>query len=321
MAQPKTLPQAAALEMQEDINSWLRTKTALSEVLTNHVNILKSVPGIGMNEAEMVNTVLSWMPVIMEQESYAVGGNSPTFCSPDYTSMLHTMTASAPKDAMRAIDLTQPSGFLVFADPFTLELPEGVPDLERVRAFSWYIRPGMPGGGAIGVFTRIWSETKRSQWTPQIMSRHKVFPAAAGLTLLGPDNGSEDNVFSRMLQAHFALLRSPMSSEESAVRNPKTNPRTKRSLGDDIRRIYLRRPEVAQYEADEAAAAREGRAPMRAHWVRGHWRNQRYARSGENRWIWIDGFIKGNAENGTVTTRKVGVARASASELRKLVTA
>lgn len=320
MAKPKTLPQAAALEIQEDIFAWLGTRVGYQEVLFNQVRLFEKIHGAGVYPAQhVVDQMEGFMPEVLPREKGSIGSNSPTYCTADYGSLLLTMASSAPKDSLNVSDVAQSQGMLVFETPMTFEMPGDVPDIERVRVFSWYTLLEDTRRNVLNIYMRAWTETRRTQETPQIMSRHKLFPAPLALTGIGPGVEPVDHLMIRLLQSHFALLKSPMSSEEAAVRDPRGTPRTKRSLGDSIRRVYLRRPEVAQYEADEAAAAREGRAPMRAHWVRGHWRNQHYSTANENRWIWIEGFIKGNPENGTVSTRKVGVARASASELRELV--
>ena len=52
---------------------------------------------------------------------------------------------------------------------------------------------------------------------------------------------------------------------------------------------------------------------LRSHWVRGHWRQQWYPSIQDHRTIWIDGFIRGDAELGTVTGRKIYVARGAAA--------
>lgn len=300
----------------------MESKTGYRAVLNNYYGMyLKTPDAKGVPELQAARKVESWMPPIMVQECSSLL-QVPTFCTSSYGSMLTTMAAAAPKNTLTIPAISQREGLLVFEDPFTLELPGDTPDIVTVRAFSWYSFPNAGGSGTVSVSTRVWTESKCAPASLRVPSRHKLFSSPLARTNVGmqPRSGTDD-MMTRVLQAHFALLKSPLSADERGVRDPKVSPRTKRSLGDTLRRVYLRRPEVAAYEADEAAAAREGRAPMRAHWVRGHWRNQHFSRSGENRWIWIDGFIKGNVEAGTMVSRKVAVARASASELRKMLPA
>ena len=64
--------------------------------------------------------------------------------------------------------------------------------------------------------------------------------------------------------------------------------------------MSLHKPETAQYELDGVRGT-----VQRQHWVRGHWRKQWYATMEDHRLKWIDGFIKGDPELGTVNARKV----------------
>lgn len=93
------------------------------------------------------------------------------------------------------------------------------------------------------------------------------------------------------------------SPKQSKIRRRKglKKPRT-------IRVLSLVNPEYGRYEMDAATGRK-----LRSHWVRGHWRQQWYPSIQDHRTIWIDGFIRGDAELGTVTGRKIYVARSAAA--------
>lgn len=93
------------------------------------------------------------------------------------------------------------------------------------------------------------------------------------------------------------------SPKQSKIRRRKglKKPRT-------IRVLSLVNPEYGRYEMDAATGRK-----LRSHWVRGHWRQQWYPSIQDHRTIWIDGFIRGDAELGTVTGRKIYVARGTAA--------
>lgn len=105
------------------------------------------------------------------------------------------------------------------------------------------------------------------------------------------------------LRALTAIARSPRTN---AVTKPVTVARRKKGKRTytkerNVTVMSLHHPETAQYELDGAT----GRSHQRQHWVRGHWRNQWYATVEDHRLKWIDGFIKGDPEKGTVQNRKV----------------
>lgn len=73
----------------------------------------------------------------------------------------------------------------------------------------------------------------------------------------------------------------------------------------EVRVLSLVNPEHGRYELDAATGRK-----LRAHWVRGHWRNQWYATAQEHKTIWVDGFVRGDASIGTVGGARVYAARA-----------
>lgn len=113
------------------------------------------------------------------------------------------------------------------------------------------------------------------------------------------------------LRAIGAIARSPQSRSEDKVieRREKKGGRVRNIRKDTVRALSLRNPDYGRYELDGATGRK-----MRRHWVRGHWRNQWYRGEQINKRIWIDGFIRGDADLGTVTGDKVYAARAPRPE-------
>jgi hypothetical protein len=75
-----------------------------------------------------------------------------------------------------------------------------------------------------------------------------------------------------------------------------------------IRVLSLVNPDYGRYEMDAATGRK-----LRSHWVRGHWRQQWYPSIQDHRTIWIDGFIRGDADLGAVAGRKIYVAKGNAA--------
>lgn len=100
-----------------------------------------------------------------------------------------------------------------------------------------------------------------------------------------------------------AISRSPLSESEGGPVPSDGTSRGHSSTRSSIRRSYLRHPEYGSMEIQAA------RGKMRAHWVRGHWRRQWYSSIQEHRFIWVDGFPKGNPDRGEVKGSKILVAR------------
>lgn len=319
MANRKLIPHSRALEIHEDIAAWMSTEAAYEHVAVDHLRMISALPGnAGLEPDPLFSAYKDEIIGAYDSEAAALKATTPTFCTEDFGTMLLAMAETAPGGNIGVDDFTDKSGLLIFQEAIDVRAVE--PNdltLHGIRALSFTV---MSYRDAHVLLLRYWSEGLITGNEKKVPGRTRLRAGHPCLTPLAVSGLDQDFAVVRLLRSYFALIKSPISVVATEPRNTKINPRTKRSLRTDaIRRVYLRHPEHARYEADEAAAAREGRAPMRAHWVRGHWRNQHYSTAGEHRWIWIDGYIKGNPEHGTMSTRKVAVARADPSELRELV--
>ena len=307
----KGITHARALEIQEDIAAWMVTENATEFFFADFAHAYQTQTGFDPLDNRELVLLSSEASRIAELE--AMRKSVPVYCTTDFALMTLTMSATAPADSITMSDLPAPAGILIFEEPFDLARDGGRP-VPEIRALSWHLREAEGKDTILNV--RFWSGQATISPRFRVMSRDRLYAGGANSSAIDDSRDRHaDYRLVRLLRSAFTLMRSPLTGDEKVPRNPKTNPRTKRSLStDSVRRVYLHRPEYARYEADEAAAEREGRAPMRAHWVRGHWRNQPYPKLGDRKWIWIDGFIKGSPEHGTVTGKKILIARVNAPE-------
>jgi len=134
---------------------------------------------------------------------------------------------------------------------------------------------------------------------------HAFFPY--GLAVSEGDHGiMHANI--GLLRSVQALLRSPQTVVGEPGNGADELPATKKqrrkaaSAPKDrrIRVVSLKNSEHGRYQLEAVTGRR-----LRAHWVRGHWRNQWYASTQQHRVIWVDGFVRGDATLGTVTGRKI----------------
>ena len=139
--------------------------------------------------------------------------------------------------------------------------------------------------------------------------------AVNGQTGIDPSgiNPETQRVLAGLIRSISSIPKSSLTKTEDLVTGtaPPTKSQKKKSPKKreprdtfDVRVLSLRNPDHGRYELEAATGIK-----LRAHWVRGHWRNQWYPSLEDHRTIWIDGFVKGDASLGTVTGPKVYVAR------------
>lgn len=342
MTKRSGITHSRALEIQEDLSAWLHSDRAaeffraesIDDYMYQGLNVESVIAGI--DRVEEAAEMHRWMELRHLDEWI------PTFCTKEFGLMAVTMARSAPHDAMIQSDLPDIAGLLVFEEPITLEARPGTEqparpgtglsfghpqaraarafvdrpvndEVSMVRALSWYTWTDTRADGrTTWVCARVWTEKQPAGTRGQypVKGRVRLYPGdRVSSPVTESRTGHADWAAIRLLRSAFALMASPMTRSDEELRNVKTHPRTKRSSADSIRRVYLRHPEHAHYEAEEERAAREGRAPTRLHWVRGFWRHQWYPKAHTHRWIWIEGFPRGYIEAGVVSSPKIQVAR------------
>lgn len=343
VAKKTGISHARALEIQEDLHAWMcsarTSEFFLAEAIDDYLEQGLDVETVfanrdKMEEAEEMRRGL---------EIHYLEGWVPTFCTKEFGLMAVTMARSAPRDAMIESDLPDIAGLLVFEEPITLEARAAADDpgkpgtglafgrpggrvargfvdrpvndeVEMVRALTWFTwKDTRPDGPTSWLCARVWTEKQPPNTVGRFPVEGKVRLYSGGKVsspITGSREAHADWAAVRLLRSAFALMASPMTGSDEEPRNVKTHPRTKRSTAaDSIRRVYLRHPEHAHYEAEEELAAREGRAQVRLHWVRGFWRHQWYPSEHNHHWIWIEGFPRGHIEAGIVDSPKIQIAR------------
>ena len=261
----------------------------------------------------------------------------------DFAQMAIAAAASSPNIPLRSSEIISASGVLVFAEkqdftplvePLAVSLaPAARPKLIRmfrhlpVRAVSWFpFAPDaadQPQALHVAVYTDGPDLQKYDEVLFPIPDQPYFLPGIAygylstivqGFGHLDGTQAEFDTVSSSVkvlmgfVRAVTALAQSPQVKNEVAtdhgLKPGKKQGRRKQPVHDtQVRVLSLRHPEHGTYELDAATGRR-----IRAHWVRGHWKNQWYPASQEHRTIWIDGYVKGDVKLDVITGPKVYVA-------------
>lgn len=263
--------------------------------------------------------------------------------SPDAALIAEAAALSLPDFELRPQALPSPNGVLYFVEPQLLgdlaamivaaDLAEGdggsidpgqIEPLGRipVRAISWGV------WGPRGSYLRY--QVFADGPACRAMEDKRIRSAPAGTdTIRVPDGVFDlltcfaygdgvfqgfDNPEGRNRASFMGIIkyiRSAFAIAETRGANDKTvtvkvpRPKTKHGKRQpprvvDVRTVSLARPEYAHYESDAATGRK-----VRAHWVRGHWREQWYASEEVHRTLWIEGHMRGDAGLGTVTGARV----------------
>lgn len=257
------------------------------------------------------------------------------FAEQDFASMMLAAAITAPDEPLYNHDLIAPEGVIYFQHPLNIRpLVELSPSAQTqgneillnvpIRAIQWNQDPEEQNQR----FIRILADGKVTQ---AFGDQH--YPAPAGslrypaqyydhlativsetvpcFTHHTAENAPTPNSVKyaiALLRAVKAIAESPMTQRRDAMNDAHTKQRKRkasrrRNLDHELtslKIVSLRKPEYGQYELD-AVTGQTPKTPQRAHWVRGHWRNQWYPSTQAHHTIWIDGFIKGDPSVGDDT--------------------
>lgn len=265
---------------------------------------------------------------------------SPTIlANNDFAQMMLAASVTTPDAPLHPEDVIAPSGVVFFAEkqdfselplvesliPTSQALGERMFDHLGVRGFSWF--PTDPGGfdGLQGLMLQLYTDGPDAQHYDEVLfptaDERPLLPLAtyqhlhmltSGFGHLGGDADQYSHIsisvrfLMSLVRAVSAIARSPKITEHrpstETPKQKKLRQRKGRPAPHEVRVLALRHSEHGRYELDAATGRK-----VRAHWVRGHWRNQWYPRTQEHRTIWIDGFVKGDPEQGSLTGPKVYV--------------
>lgn len=244
----------------------------------------------------------------------------------DFVDMVMAATITAPRQQLVDQDLIAPSGVIYFTNPQDLSIifegqnvgprATGIRSVRGIEWISWESAEGPSIVWFLLVDGPILQESTKhlNLLFPEEFYLYTI-PYAFGISPINNNSRlpMDHDVIDAMLKAATAIISSPMTHDQTvtaeSAKAKKARQRKGKAALSDIRVLSLHNPEHGRYELDAATGRK-----LRAHWVRGHWRNQWYAKTNEHQTIWIDGFVKGDAERGTLTGPKVYVARAPQTE-------
>lgn len=252
------------------------------------------------------------------------------FAKDDFAQMMTAAAAASPQTLIKEHELPSESGMIFFETPQDLSFvlsdqhsPPGM--LTQVRAVRWitahfaedqepmlmwgmYVDPEIARKSDFERETEVVFPDEFYFYSNTFASAVTYFDASK-LAELEPDPIPQPNLtISSLLRSITAIAASPQSIDASTNDQTKKKRKGRRNASSrerEVRILSLVNPEHGRYELDAATGRR-----LRRHWVRGHWRSQWYPSIEEHKTIWIDGFIKGNADLGIIDSPKVYVAKA-----------
>lgn len=274
----------------------------------------------GIDEEIYVGTIDSWKkPMsILADESFV--------------NMILAASISAPETNLIPEELLAPSGTVFFEKPIILKplfssLDESTTDPAYlklmnelpIRGFHWGEMPFYGIGFfflADGKIAQQYNEeiaAKGSKENPFFPKELYHSLATISFNAIPWDFEEELHVIVKksvaLLRALKAISESPITTSRKvqAVENLGKK-RNRRQIAKpkttEIQLLSLRRPKEANRELKAATGIKQ-----RAHWVRGHWRNQWYPKKEKHEAIWVEGFAKGDPSLGVVPRERVYLAK------------
>lgn len=244
------------------------------------------------------------------------------FAHDDFAEMMHAAALTAKDELISRHDVIAPAGVVYFRTPQDLSYITKRTGSKPVRGLQWYFHDHRLMGPVIIWFLLIdGPELKKKEDLMDVVMPEELYlytiPYGLAITPLVLESGDppippDHYLVLALLRSVTAISRSEHTRSQTRTfdgtrkgRGRKNGKNKGQGVEREVRVLSLRNPEYGRYELDAATGRK-----LRRHWVRGHWRNHWYATDQANRTIWIDGFIRGNSDLGTVTGPKVHVARA-----------
>ena len=237
------------------------------------------------------------------------------WCDPPMTDLIAAAADTYPPEPFYPHGVPAPDGMVIFAKPLPIvwrEAVSGAETQQRLAAISWGTGESTRGRPVLSIVSWVRGTGPFRYPAERLVVRYpglRLLSQAVGEYGATPEDEGGPAGPNRILQTLVALCRTPLVKDEHAHTSPASRQRaTKAGVVDrPVRRIYLRRPDIADAELGAAREHRAGRPP-RGHWVRGHWKQQWFASLNEHRPMWITGYARGDFAQGTVTGTKVLIA-------------
>ncbi len=300
-----------ALRLYTKLVEWLPTRDGVKACyLAYHLSYRGSWP------PELAEESARWelAEQTARESATTIGSTSLIWCDPPMTDLIAAAADTYPPEPFLEHNLPSPHGIVIFAKPLPAVWQDQYAETERreLSAITW----------ATGLSTDDRQTLSIAGWEPRTgidryrdpdltiyYSGLRLASYVLGLYGATPEDQGGPAGTNRILQTFAALSRTPLVRDESAPGSKAARQAAARAGLQDrpIRRVYLRRPQDGPAELEAARAERAGRPP-RAHWVRGHWKDQWYPSIEEHRTIWVSGYPRGDFSAGTVGGTKVLVA-------------
>ena len=235
------------------------------------------------------------------------------FAKESYLDMLEAAAITAPAGELNDDELLASSGIMLFEHERNIPALTAENDDVPIRGITWKAEDGY-------ITVQVMIDGHHERDNPgRIEPPVDCYAYLYQLNLLkapmrnptvpGHDGGA--SALLGYLRSIKVIAQSPATESTlvQPVLRPKAQPKKKRTQAKNarpssVRVLSLRNADHGRYELDAATGRK-----IRQHWVRGHWRNQWYPSIKDNRAIWIDGYIKGDAALGIVTGQKIHIAR------------
>lgn len=296
-----------ALRVQARTVDWLRTSEGTKGVYVTYT---------GFYQSTWPDSADPWKLSAGSAASTAdmIADANLIWCDPPMVDLIAAAADVHPVIPAEPHQLIAPEGIVIFAKPLPTVFADadtGEDSLVNVSAITW--GQGLSTKDEPFLSISTWQRGvpgKPVQYVnPSITVQYSdLRPAATQIGVYGvPPQEVDSPGGLRLLQTFCGLARSPLIRDEQAPGSKDARGRATRTgiVERNIRRIHLRRPDLAANELD---AARAERAGQRGHWVRGHWKDQWYPSVEEHRTIFIEGYPRGDFAKGEVTGPKVLVA-------------
>jgi hypothetical protein len=272
-----------ALRIKADLVDWFRGRDGVKAAYLAYTWYYGSWPGelgdpwsfaertASDTAASLVETPLIW-------------------CDPPMTDLIAAAADTYPPEPFYPHGVPAPDGMVIFAKPLPIvwrEALSGAETEQRLAAISWGTGESTHGRPVLSIVSWARGTGLFRYPAEQLAVRYpglRLLSQAVGEYGATPEDEGGPAGPNRILQTLVALCRTPLVKDEHAHTSAASRQRaTKAGVVDwPVRRIYLRRPDIADADRLFGITCRDG-APHRGHGARGHRRDRHPPATGNTR--------------------------------------